>query len=129
MSALPSAELILSTCCKTLKLSRSRVEVSVTVVSSARMQTLNKIYRGKNKPTDVLSFPLYTRTELSTLLKKRDILPVGDIFINRSDVKKQFVFLVVHGFLHLLGYDHEQSKKEEKVMFSLQDEILSHLRN
>ncbi|OGN28705.1 MAG: rRNA maturation RNase YbeY [Candidatus Yanofskybacteria bacterium RIFCSPLOWO2_01_FULL_49_25] len=120
---------MIAACCAALGIARSRVEVSVSIVSPARMRTLNRTHRSKDKPTDVLSFPLYTRTELSTLMKKRGILPVGDIFINRSDVKKRFAFLVVHGFLHLCGYDHETSKKEERIMFTLQDEILSHLRN
>ncbi|MDO8584270.1 MAG: rRNA maturation RNase YbeY [bacterium] len=122
-------ERILEACCKTVNLPRSRVEFSVNIFSPATMRKLNKTHRGKDKATDVLSFPLLTRGEVSTLKKKRGILAIGDIFINRLDAKKRLPFLVVHGFLHLMGYDHERSKHAEKIMFSLQDEIISHLRD
>ena len=101
-------------------LALNEVEVGVHVMSPAKMQELNYRHRGKNKPTDVLSFPLGV---------KHDILYLGDIFINRIDAKKNLAFLVVHGFLHLMGYDHERSARDEKIMFALQDEILNHLRN
>jgi probable rRNA maturation factor len=132
-----SVEAILKAVCKEVGLPRTRVELSVNIVTPARMRILNKTYRGKDKPTDVLSFPLLTKREVSTRMKKSGILPIGDIFINRSDARQKLAFLVVHGFLHLLGYDHEVSLREEKKMFALQDKILatlgheksSHLRN
>ncbi len=119
-SKMPSVEEILVAACKGVGLARKDVEVAVHIVSPAKMQALNNEHRGKDKPTDVLSFPLRV---------KHDILYLGDVFINRLDAKKNLPFLVVHGFLHLMGYDHERSKHDEKVMFTLQDEILSHLRN
>ncbi len=129
MSPPLSVERMLEAACKRLKLPRSRVELSVQIVSPATMRKLNKTYRGKDKATDVLSFPLLTRSEVSTLKKKRDILAIGDIFINRTDEKERLAFLVVHGFLHLMGYDHERSKREAKIMFTLQDEIITSVRN
>ena len=128
-SKMRSIEHIIEVACKRLKLPRSRVELSVNIVSSATMRKLNNTHRGRDKSTDVLSFPLLKRRELSTLAKKRGILPVGDIFINRDDAKKNLPFLVVHGFLHLFGYDHEKSEREARLMFKLQDEILTYLRN
>ena len=113
-------EKILETACLAVGLKRKEVEVSVNIVSPAKMLGLNRLYRGKNRPTDVLSFPIGI---------KHDILILGDIFINRLDAKKNLPFLVVHGFLHLVGYDHEKSKHDEKIMFSLQDEIINRLRN
>ena len=113
-------ESILEACYKALKLKRDEVEVGVFVVNSAKMRELNRKHRGKDKPTDVLSFPLHV---------KHDILYLGDIFINKAEPEERFPFLVVHGFLHLMGYDHERSAREEKVMFSLQYEILTALRN
>src|SRR3989338_996384 len=107
---------ILKTACKAVDLERKDVEVGVFIVSPAKMKELNFKHRGKNKPTDVLSFPLRV---------KHDILHLGDIFINKDEPSSRLSFLVVHGFLHLLGYDHEKSKKDEKVMFALQDEILN----
>ena len=112
---MPSVEIILKEACRAVGLARSNVELSVNIVSSAKMRELNKIHRGKDKPTDVLSFPLGV---------KHDILYLGDIFINRLDAKKNLPFLVAHGFLHLMGYDHERSPKQAREMFSLQDKIL-----
>src|SRR3989344_4476923 len=109
----PSLSRILKVACELLGLQRQEIDVGIHIVSPARMRTLNRKYRGKDKPTDVLSFPLNI---------KHDILYLGDIFINRIDAKKNLAFLVVHGFLHLMGFDHERSKRDEKVMFSLQDE-------
>ena len=93
------------------------------------MRRLNRRYRGKDKTTDVLAFPLLTPRELSTRSKKRDILHLGDIIINRRDAKKKFLFLAVHGFLHILGFDHERSARDAKIMFTLQDEIITAVRN
>ena len=113
-----SVEVILQACCKALKLKRDEVEVGVYIVSSQKMRELNRKHRGKDKPTDVLSFPLHV---------KHDILYLGDIFINKSEPRERFPFLVVHGFLHLMGYDHEKSPKDEHAMFALQDSILEKL--
>ena len=126
---MPRIEDILDAACAVVKLRRQHVELSVNVVSPAVMRRLNRTYRSKDKTTDVLSFPLLKKHEVSTARKKRDILVLGDIFIGRSFAKKEtmFAFLIVHGFLHLLGYDHEQSEREARVMFALQDTILSQL--
>ncbi len=129
LSKMPSANQIIDAACAVLKIPRKKVEFSLNIVTPAKMQGLNVKHRSKNKPTDVLSFPLLTKSEVSTLLKKDGILELGDIFINREEPAERFTFLVVHGFLHLLGYDHERSKKNEKVMFALQDEITNYMRN
>lgn len=122
-------EKILQAACKVVDLKRKDVEIGVFVVSPDRMRELNMQHRKKDKATDVLSFPLLTQKEVSTLRKKHGILHLGDIFINKVDAKKRLVFLVAHGFLHLLGYDHERSPKDEKIMFTLQDEITTSLGN
>ena len=114
------AERVISATCKELNIARDGVEVGVHIVTPQRMRALNKQHRGKNKSTDVLSFPLNV---------KHDILYLGDIFINNKEPRKRFPWLLVHGLLHCFGFDHERSKKDEKVMFALQDEILTSLRN
>jgi probable rRNA maturation factor len=121
-------ESILRACCDEIGLPRSRVEVSVQVVSPAVMRRLNKKHRDKDKATDVLSFPLLMKREFSTFQKGRAILDIGDIFINRSDARTRLDFLVVHGFLHLIGYDHEKSPREEKIMERLEQNILKRLQ-
>jgi len=116
-----------------LELGRKQVELGIQLVTPERMQELNLKHRQKDKPTDVLSFPLNDVT-----LAKYDILPLGDIFIcpnvalaqaaeSRIPAKEEMARLVVHGILHLLGYDHEQSPADEKKMLDLQEEILNQL--
>ncbi len=105
-------------------------EVSVTICNDEYIHKLNKEYRGKDKATDVLSFPIleFDTPEVMTLL--------GDIIISVDTASKQaeeygntlereLCFLAVHSSLHLLGYDHEISEEEEKYMISKQKEILS----
>lgn len=97
-------------------------EVAVTFVDNDHIQQLNRQFRDKDKPTDVLSFPL----------DEEDAL--GDIIISIPKAREQaeqyghsfereMGFLAVHGFLHLLGYDHE-TEEEEKAMFGRQEQIL-----
>jgi len=112
------------------------VELSINLVGEGRIRSLNKKYRGKNKTTDVLSFPLQEKLDAKAL--KGGILSLGDIFLSLPVAKKyaarqgvgldyEVSFLTVHGFLHLLGYDHEKSSLEKQKMFSLQDKILNKL--
>lgn len=119
---------------KFLNLNDKQVEIGLQLINSKRSQELNFKYRGKDKPTDVLSFPL-NENPADNILKKHDILPLGDIFIcldvavrqaeeMRVSVSEELARLAVHGLLHLLGYDHERSAEDEKKMLSLQEEIL-----
>ncbi len=106
-------------------------EISVTYTDSVNIHRLNKEYRGVDRPTDVLSFPLF-----DVLPERSDAtVALGDIVISTEQAKKQaeeyghslkreVCFLAVHSVLHLLGYDHETSEEDEKVMFSKQREIL-----
>lgn len=107
--------------CDILKL-KENLELSVNIVAEAKMKSLNKKYRNKDKPTDVLSFPMLNGN--------------GDIFICLSIAKKEakrenisveakLAQLTVHGFLHLQGYDHENSKREAEKMFGLENKILN----
>ena len=107
------------------------IEISVNIVGDSKIKEMNSRYRHKNKVTDVLSFPLETKP-----VKNSEIWPLGDIFICLSFAKKQaksenvgidkkLTQLTVHGFLHLLGYDHEKSDMKAKEMFDLEEKILS----
>lgn len=108
-------------------------EVSVTFVDNERIKELNSSYRNKNSETDVLSFPMFD--DLSDI--DTQILPVaiGDIVISLERAAKQgyqighsiyheVAFLCVHSTLHLLGYDHEISKEDEKDMIRRQKDIM-----
>ncbi|MCR8853090.1 rRNA maturation RNase YbeY [Lysinibacillus fusiformis] len=110
-------------------------EVSVTFVTNDTIQDINREYRGKDQPTDVISFALEELGEGEIAVTFEGMPRVlGDIIISTDRAKEQaeeynhsfereLGFLAVHGFLHLLGYDHMEPE-EEKVMFTKQDEIL-----
>jgi probable rRNA maturation factor len=109
------------------KLGKKNAELSVNFVGDKKMQKLNRDYKGKNKTTDVLSFSMQEGRNF-------DKFDLGDIFISIPQVKKQseiqnisykeeLVRMIVHGILHLNGYDH-RTKKEESVMFSLQEKMV-----
>ena len=108
-------------------------ELSVTFVDNERIKELNSLYRGKNKETDVLSFPMFD--DFSNIGMGNIKIPLGDIVISLEKAAKQgyeighsiyheVAFLCVHSILHLLGYDHETSKEDEKEMIRKQKEIM-----
>ncbi len=111
-------------------------EVSVSFVDNETIHKLNLEYRGKDKPTDVLSFPMTDGDEeeddidLST-----GAVMLGDIIISAEKaieqaneyghgIEREICFLAVHSTLHLLGYDHETSEDDEKYMNQTQESIL-----
>ena len=109
---------------KALKKQKSKESIEIVFVDNEEIQRLNKFYRNIDKVTDVLSFP---NNEIETK-------SLGDVFINVDqaivqsneyghNLLREFEFLAVHGYLHLLGYDHE-TKEQENAMFKLQKEIL-----
>lgn len=114
-------------------LDQKNVEIGITLTDNETIQALNKEWRNKDKPTDVLSFPINEKPpEYKYYL-------LGDVVISLPFAKKQaekigltykeeILRLLIHGILHLLGYDHEKSEKEAKIMFSLQSKIFENLR-
>jgi probable rRNA maturation factor len=128
-------------------------EVALSFVDDEAIHELNKQYRGIDKPTDVLSFAMtetgedeieirYDEEEADDALEGTQepdgedsfIEPLGDIIISvpraiaqaedyGHSFERELGFLFVHGFLHLIGYDH-QSEEEEKAMFAKQEDIL-----
>ena len=111
-------------------------EVSVTFVSNERIHEINREYRDKDAPTDVISFAMEEIGEGEVALIGADMPRIlGDIIISVPKAKEQaeeyghdflreLGFLAVHGFLHLLGYDH-MTEEEEIEMFTLQKDILN----
>lgn len=108
-----------------VKDNRKEWGVTIILIDDSEMHSMNRNYRNIDKSTDVLTF----------LSDEDDYL--GDIFINvdrlaqQADdyghsLKREFCFLVAHGALHLLGYDH-MNKEEETIMFNLQEEILKEI--
>lgn len=116
-------------------------EINVILTTDANVKKLNKTYRGKDKPTNVLSFP-QIKTEG---LKKADLaifpivaeIPLGDMVLGHQIIKKEaksedktleahVIHLVIHGTLHLLGYDHMKTKEAE-AMEKLESKIMEML--
>ncbi|MBO8171392.1 MAG: rRNA maturation RNase YbeY [Bacillaceae bacterium] len=110
-------------------------EVAVSLVDEEVIHQLNREYRGVDRPTDVLSFAMTEGEETPPDEMPADMpVMLGDIIIsipraiNQAEeyghtFERELGFLMVHGFLHLLGYDH-QTDEDEKNMFSKQEEIL-----
>lgn len=106
---------------------------SIIFIDDEKMHEMNKLYRGIDRTTDVLSFAYEDNEKI-----KGEIRELGDIFIsipkmmeqaktyNHSEMR-ELSFLTVHGLLHLLGYDHTKSKHDEEIQFGLQEEILNEL--
>lgn len=102
-------------------------EISIKLSDNDEVQELNKTYRGKDKPTNVLSFPSMEKEHLASLsYSKRDELLLGDIILAKTTCQNEsqekaiplidhVSHLVVHGTLHLLGYDHQDSEEAETM--------------
>lgn len=119
------------------------VEVGITLVDNERIREINREYRHKDKATDVLSFPMLNMKngELTTEPEEYDMdenrILLGDIVISLEmgrwqaeeyghSAERELAFLVAHGMLHLLGYDHE-TEQDESLMLKKQEELLQDL--
>lgn len=114
------------------------VNINLSLVGDETIKRINKEHREKDKVTDVLSFPLQDNIRKGDYDKLFPHLELGDLFICHSVCEAQaiefkisyqdeFIHLMTHGFLHLLGYDHEISEEEEMLMESLENKIISHI--
>lgn len=114
---------------------KDEYELSLIITGPINIRRINREYRNIDKVTDVISFALLDDGEDGYY---DDSIELGDIFINRNrvysqakeyghSVKREFVFLFVHGLLHLFGYDHMQIE-DEKIMFGLQKKIVGNLK-
>ena len=119
---------------KTLEIEDNYV-TSLIICGPISIKRINREYRNIDRVTDVISFALLDDEET---VEYEDAIELGDIFINRDrvisqaydyghSIKREFVFLFVHGLLHLLGYDH-MDKEDEKEMFALQKKIIGDLK-
>lgn len=119
---------IFSRACRLVRCSKE-AEISVVLVGDKKMRDLNRKYRKKDKTTNVLAFPTYAPCSM-----RHAPCDLGDIFISLPEAKREakkygwtlkyaIARLALHGFLHLLGYDHEQ-EKEARVMEGLEQKIL-----
>jgi len=109
-------------------------ELSLVLVSDRRMRVLNRRYRKKDRPTDVLAFPLHEKWGQATFLSLSPFL-LGDVVISVPTARRQAAELgyglreelrrlLVHGVLHLLGYDHERGPRDAALMARKEKAIL-----
>jgi probable rRNA maturation factor len=96
-------------------------ELSILFTDDAHMAALNREYRGKDTPTNVLAFPMTGDQPDVESGMLGDVVISVDTAIKESNdagetLDKTIYRLLVHGLLHLLGYDHERSKKDERIM-------------
>lgn len=130
---------VVNECFKTEGLDKLKLYISITLTVPEVIKEANKKYRNIDKATDVLSFPMFEREELETLIKNNydveDVL--GDLIISIPRVKEQAIeyghsferelaYMVVHGFYHLMGYDHME-ENDKKEMRQKEDEVLNKL--
>jgi len=136
LKEIPEAKKIIDNTIKktlqTINFNNCDLEISVLITSDNKIKKLNKQYRGINKPTNVLSFPMLRKNKF---LKNSSFpISVGDIAISYETMRreaKKFAIeketylkkLIIHGALHLFGYDHDTDRKE-KIMVSLEKKVL-----
>ena len=108
---------------KNKKILNNKVYCTLLLSGAKEIKNLNKKFRKKNKTTDVLSFPFYSKKELTNRLRNNMEVYLGDIIINLNKIKKykekkfkkEFDKLWVHGLVHLLGHDHKKKKDYSKM--------------
>ena len=113
------------------------ISVNIILTDNKFIQSINKNYRKKNKPTDVISFA-YRDDDLFPNLDDNSIEELGDIYISLEKASEQSLDygvplkdelkrLLIHGILHLLNYDHEISAEEDKRMRDMEDKIFNEI--
>ena len=132
---------VLEQCFKEEKIENSKLSITITLTNPDNIQKINKEYRNIDKPTDVLSFPMFEKQELGEKIKNEDFEHediLGDIIISIQKVQEQakeyehsfereLSYMVVHGFYHLMGYDHIK-EKDKKQMRPKEEKILNDLK-
>lgn len=131
---------VIDKCFEEENLKTTNLYISITLTTPENIRSINKEYRNIDKETDVLSFPMFEQEEIKEIIKSKqhiveDVL--GDIVISIKKVQEQAIeyehsfqrelaYMLVHGFYHLMGYDHikEEDKqkmrpKEEKILQDL----------
>ncbi len=134
-------EKVIYKCFEEEKLLDSKLIITFTLTTPEEIRKINKKYRKIDKATDVLSFPMFEKQELDEKIKKQDFKyedVLGDIIISIDKVKEQaeeyghsfereLSYMVVHGFYHLMGYDHIE-EEDKKIMRPKEEKILNALK-
>lgn len=118
------------------ELANPRLSVSLLFTSDAEIQALNRDWRGRDQPTNVLSFPMLSRGDLLDLAQDGPPELLGDVALAHEtcageaaekgiSLEDHAAHLIVHGLLHLAGYDHETSPAEAEAMEALETKALA----
>ena len=115
-------------------LAAETIELSFHLVGTRKIQTLNRDFRGKDRTTDVLSFPVMDFTGEGQGVMQMPIVPLGDVFVCKEaaikqaakfgwDVKFEIARLFLHGVVHLLGFDHELGADEARAQAAVEKAV------
>ncbi len=135
---------VVNKCFEEEKINSKKIYISITLTTSENIRIINKMYRNIDSSTDVLSFPMFSKEEIKNNRERilvqeeeneQDIL--GDIVISIPQVyeqaqdfghsfERELSYMVVHGFYHLMGYDHIEDK-DKKEMREREENVLSKL--
>ncbi len=125
---------VIEQCFKEENMEDSKLYISITLTTPEHIHEINKQYRNVDRATDVLSFPIFEKEEIDEKIRNHDFEHedvLGDIVISIEKVEEQakeyghsfereFAYMLVHGFYHLMGYDHIQ--EEDKVIMRVKEE-------
>ncbi len=135
-TAIPESTILVAAKKVCSRIGKKEVQLSIHLIGDDRMRTLNRLHRGKDSTTDVLSFPLVEYEGVDGFVSPV-MMEGGDIFISVKQIERQakefhisykeeFMRMLVHGILHVFGYDHI-TKKQAAEMFPLQETLVSAL--
>ena len=127
---------VVKECFRVENLLDSKLYISITLTTPENIQKYNKQYRNLDKPTDVLSFPMFEKDEIDNKIQNKDFENIdilGDMVISIPKVEEQakeyghsfereLAYMVVHSFYHLMGYDH--IKEEDKLVMRPKEEFI-----
>ena len=117
-----------------------KIYINIILTNPEEIKRINKEYRNIDKETDVLSFPMFQKEEIEGLIKKKENIVtdiIGDVVISIPRVyeqaeeynhsfERELSYMVVHGFYHLMGYDHME-EEEKKIMRQKEENVLQKL--
>ena len=137
----PIIKKVLETCFEEEKMKDSKLCVTVTLTNPENIREINKKFRNIDRATDVLSFPMFEKDELDKKIEENDFYTddiLGDLVISIEKVEEQakeyghsfereLSYMVVHGFYHLMGYDHIEPE-DKAIMRPKEEKILNKLK-
>ena len=134
-------EIVINKCFSVEKLDNLKLYISVTLTTPQEIRKINNEFRKIDKETDVLSFPMFEKNEIDSIVdcgKNEVPETIGDVIISVERVEQQakeyghsfereLAYMVVHGFYHLMGYDH-MIEDEKNIMRQKEENVLEKLK-